>query len=76
MRLATHDGTIVTLKLFRFTHAHYLILCHMQADSTLCNCLIEIEGDGSMAEFHKFIPVHRLDLEDFMKASLLNLPLS
>lgn len=73
MRLYTDRKAIVTLKHFRFTHGHYLILCQMQADQTLCNCLVEIEDEPDK---HSFVPVHALDLEDFRMASLLNLPCS
>lgn len=74
MRLMLTDKKrIVTLKHFRFNHTHYLILCQMQSDQTLCNALLEIEGEPAQRQF---VPVHTLDLEDFYKSSLLNLPCS
>lgn len=74
MKLALNNGrSIVTLKHFRFNHTHYLILCQMQSDQTMCNALLEIEGKPTERQF---VPVHALDLEDFYKSSLLNLPCS
>lgn len=69
MRVYTSDNRIVQLKHFRFSHAHFLILMQMQSDQTLCNCLLEIEGNE-----RKFIPVHKLSLDDFKIISHLNLP--
>jgi hypothetical protein len=72
MRVYTFDKKLITLKHFRFSHTHFLILAQMQADQTLCNCLLETES----AEPSKctFVVCHALDLEDFHSISRLNLP--
>lgn len=73
MRVSTTDKRIVRLKHFRFTHDHFAILCHMQADQTLCNCLMEIEVENHTT-LRLFVPCHQLVLDDFSQVSLLNIP--